>query len=87
MTNLLEIKNKYFDLVSNRKTGGKYKQILVCGGSGCTSNNSKKILEKFKALCEEKKLKDVHITAPGCFGLCAMGPSAIVFPEQAFYHN
>jgi len=87
MTNLLEIKNRYYDLVSNRRAGGKYKQILVCGGSGCTSNNSKKILEKFKSLCEEKKLQDVHITAPGCFGLCAMGPSAIVFPEGAFYHN
>ena len=85
MTDLLKIKNEYYDLVSNRVSGGKYKQILVCGGSGCTSNHSKDILNRFKELC--KDMKDIHIVSPGCFGLCAMGPSAIIFPEQAFYHN
>ncbi len=85
MTDLLKIKNEYYDLVSNRVSGGKYKQILVCGGSGCTSNHSKEILKRFQELC--KDMKDVFIVSPGCFGLCTMGPSAIVFPEQAFYHN
>jgi len=82
---LNKIKNEYYDLVSNRVAGGKYRQILVCGGSGCTSNHSKLILDKFQELC--KDIKDIHIVSPGCFGLCAMGPSAIIFPEGAFYHN
>ena len=85
MTDLLKIKNENYDLVSNRVSGGKYKQILVCGGSGCTSNHSQEILKRFKELC--KDIKDIYIVSPGCFGLCAMGPSAIIFPEQAFYHN
>ena len=82
---LEEIKNKYYDIVSNRVAGGKYRQILICGGSGCTSNHSKQIREKFEELCKQQK--DIHIVSPGCFGLCAMGPSAIIFPEGAFYKN
>lgn len=82
---LQQIKDEYYDIVSNRVRGGKYKQILICGGSGCTSNHSKEILDKFTELCKDQK--DVYIVSPGCFGLCAMGPSAVVFPEGAFYHN
>ena len=51
---LEEIKSRYFDLVSNRVAGGKFKQILVCGGSGCTSNHSKEIKEKFEELCKDQ---------------------------------
>ncbi len=85
MTNLKEIKEKYFDIVNERKAGGKFRQILICGGSGCTSNHSAEILARFTELCKE--YKDITIVTPGCFGLCAKGPSAIIFPEGAFYCN
>ncbi len=60
--------------------------ILVCGGTGCTSNKS---LEIIKALNEELSAKglseEVKVVMTGCFGLCAKGPIMIVYPEGAFY--
>ena len=53
--------------------------VLICGGTGCHSNNSGKILEKFNALIQEKGLEqDVQTVQTGCFGLCAVGPVVIV---------
>ena len=60
--------------------------ILVCGGSGCRSNNSLTIHEEFERIIKEKKLdKDVAVVGTGCFGLCAVGPIVIIYPEGAFY--
>lgn len=61
-------------------------QILVCGGTGCTSNHSKDIIAEFKKQIAERKLEnDVQIVTTGCFGLCAVGPIVIVYPEGAYY--
>ena len=60
--------------------------ILVCGGTGCTSNNSSKIIEEFEVQLKANGLdKDVQVIRTGCFGLCAAGPVIIVYPEGAFY--
>ena len=60
--------------------------ILVCGGTGCTSNNSAKIHDEFDRILAEKGLdKEVQVIKTGCFGLCAVGPVIIVYPEGAFY--
>jgi NADP-reducing hydrogenase subunit HndC len=60
--------------------------ILVCGGTGCQSNNSAKIHEQLDKIIKEKNLeKDVAVVGTGCFGLCAAGPVVIVYPEGAFY--
>ena len=60
--------------------------ILVCGGTGCHSNNSGKIRESFEQILKEKGLdKDVSVVGTGCFGLCAVGPVIIIYPEGAFY--
>ncbi len=60
--------------------------VLVCGGTGCHSNNSGKILEAFNASIKENGLEnDVQTVQTGCFGLCAVGPVVIVYPEGAFY--
>lgn len=60
--------------------------VLVCGGTGCTSSNSEKVIEK---LNQELKLngleKEVNVIRTGCFGLCALGPIMIVYPEGCFY--
>ncbi len=60
--------------------------VLICGGTGCTSSGSKAIREK---LAEELKLKgledEIKIVQTGCFGLCALGPIMIVYPEGTFY--
>ena len=60
--------------------------ILVCGGTGCHSNNSGAIKKEFETLIKEKGLEnEVAVIGTGCFGLCAVGPIVIVYPEGAFY--
>jgi len=60
--------------------------VLICGGTGCTSSGSAALREK---LAEELKLKgleeEIKIVQTGCFGLCALGPIMIVYPEGTFY--
>ncbi len=60
--------------------------VLVCGGTGCTSSNSQKIIETMEAELKAKGLeKEVQVIRTGCFGLCALGPIMIVYPEGCFY--
>ncbi len=61
-------------------------QVLVCGGTGCTSSDSPKIIEAFKDEIKAVGLEDeVNVVRTGCFGLCALGPIVIVYPEGSFY--
>ena len=60
--------------------------VLICGGTGCTSSNSTAIMEKMKAELEAVGLQDeVSVVLTGCFGLCALGPIMVVYPEGTFY--
>ncbi len=60
--------------------------VLVCGGTGCTSSNSEAIIAKMQAEIKAQGLeKEVNVIRTGCFGLCALGPIMIVYPEGAFY--
>ena len=60
--------------------------VLVCGGTGCTSSNSELIITKLKEEIAAKGLdKEVNVIRTGCFGLCALGPIMIVYPEGSFY--
>lgn len=61
-------------------------QVLVCGGTGCTSSDSPKIIEAFKDEIKAVGLEnEVNVVRTGCFGLCALGPIVIVYPEGSFY--
>ena len=93
---LNQIKEKYHELVMVRKivkeegeklakNTGYRKQVLICGGTGCTSSGSKVIIEALEAELEKKGLSDVLVVKTGCFGLCALGPIMIVYPEGTFY--
>ena len=60
--------------------------VLVCGGTGCTSSHSPEIVEKLKSEIKAQGAeKDVQVIMTGCFGLCALGPIMIVYPEGCFY--
>ena len=60
--------------------------VLVCGGTGCTSSNSEKIISDLESEIKAQGLdKEVNVVRTGCFGLCALGPIVIVYPEGAFY--
>ncbi len=60
--------------------------VLVCGGTGCTSSGSKKIIERLQQEINAAGLAmEVGVVQTGCFGLCALGPIMIVYPEGSFY--
>ncbi len=60
--------------------------VLVCGGTGCTSSGSEQIIKEMEAQLKANGLeKEIKVVKTGCFGLCALGPIMIVYPEGAFY--
>lgn len=60
--------------------------VLVCGGTGCTSSGSAQIVDVLEKEIKKTGLEDeVKVVKTGCFGLCALGPVMIVYPEGAFY--
>ncbi len=60
--------------------------VLVCGGTGCTSSGSEKIITALeKELIHQNLTTEVKVVKTGCFGLCALGPIMVVYPEGAFY--
>jgi NADH:ubiquinone oxidoreductase subunit F (NADH-binding)/(2Fe-2S) ferredoxin/Pyruvate/2-oxoacid:ferredoxin oxidoreductase delta subunit len=62
------------------------KQIVVCAGTGCHSSGSKKVSDVIEASMQANKLEEkVLLVKTGCFGLCALGPVVIVYPEGVFY--
>ena len=90
------IKAKHYDLIMVRKLvaeeGAKLaentdyrKQVLVCGGTGCTSSGSKKVIAALEQALKENGIEDVLVVRTGCFGLCSLGPIMIVYPEGSFY--
>ncbi len=61
-------------------------QVLVCGGTGCTSSHSAQIIEAMQAEIDRVGLtEEVKVVKTGCFGLCALGPVVVVYPEGSFY--
>ena len=60
--------------------------VLVCGGTGCTSSGSVKIIESLQTEIQKNGLKEeVAVVQTGCHGLCALGPIVIIYPEATFY--
>lgn len=60
--------------------------ILICGGTGCTSSNSMKIMDELTRQLEINNLvNEIKVIKTGCFGLCAEGPIMVVYPEGAMY--
>lgn len=60
--------------------------VMICKGTGCSSSNSELIAQNFEEELRKNGLdKEVIVERTGCFGLCALGPVVIVYPEAAFY--
>jgi len=77
---VLDLRENHTDDIPDKR------DILVCGGTGCTSSDSLQIIENLKEEIEKAGLSDhamVHLT--GCFGFCAMGPIVKVYPDNVFY--
>ncbi|MBQ3463023.1 MAG: (2Fe-2S) ferredoxin domain-containing protein, partial [Clostridia bacterium] len=79
LNELKEIKEKTQKEVCPRR-------VHVCGGTGCTSSGSPKLIAKLEEEIKKNGLEnEVEIVKTGCFGLCALGPIMIVHPENSFY--
>ena len=77
---ILDLRENHTDAIPDKR------DILVCGGTGCTSSESLLIIENLKEEIKKAGLEDhamVHLT--GCFGFCAMGPIVKVYPDNVFY--
>ena len=60
--------------------------VLCCGGTGCTSSGSEGIIAEMEEQLKVFGLdKEIKVIKTGCFGLCALGPIVVVYPEGAFY--
>lgn len=60
--------------------------LLVCGGTGCTSSQSLKLMDELKASIKRHGLEDeVEVVITGCFGFCEKGPIIKVYPDDVFY--
>ncbi len=60
--------------------------VLICGGTGCTSSGSAKLHARLEEEIKAKGLEEeVKVVQTGCFGLCALGPIMIVYPDGTFY--
>jgi len=88
---LQEIRDRMKAGVEERREGAATSEglprahVLVCGGTGCTSGNSKIIFDNFKSKLSERGVTDVQVIMTGCFGLCSKGPIVVVYPDGAFY--
>ena len=85
---LLAVKESSMQKIAARENANdtSMKHVLVCGGTGCTSSNSGAIIDELNSQIAQKGLEGkVKVVRTGCFGLCALGPIMIVYPEGSFY--
>lgn len=74
------------EIRTNHECKTDKKHVLVCGGTGCTSSGSQKIIDILNDEIKKAGLAEkVEVVKTGCFGLCALGPIMIVYPEGSFY--
>ena len=62
------------------------KHVLICGGTGCTSSKSVEIKKALEAELSKLGIEnEIKVVMTGCFGLCALGPIVIIYPDGTFY--
>lgn len=60
--------------------------LMVCGGGGCHSSGSGKLIARLTELAARDDLQEeIEIVRTGCFGLCSEGPILVVQPEGTMY--
>ncbi len=62
--------------------------ILVCTGTGCTSNGSFRTRDALLAELKKRGLdREIEVVETGCMGRCDLGPVSLVHPDGTFYKN
>ena len=74
------------DIESKISGADEKRHIVICGGTGCLSSNSKEIAAKFKKVLAKKGLNEkATVNLAGCFGFCSQGPFVKIYPEDTLY--
>lgn len=72
-------------------------RVVVCGGTGCTSNGSHDVYQALVAavaaqnlpvkvdLLDEAQMDALSVRYSGCSGFCEVGPIVRIFPQNYFY--
>jgi len=73
----------------------QYKQVLVCGGTGCVAGGALEVYDEIKRLIKEKGLlakvelyeedKGIGIKKSGCHGFCEAGPLVRIESDKFLY--
>ena len=87
---LNKLKEEAASLVSlrhyERKDKEEKHQILICGGTGCTSSGCGAVQKALQASIDAHGLHDkVNIVVTGCHGFCEMGPLGHIEPQGRMY--
>ncbi|WP_446424939.1 NADH-quinone oxidoreductase subunit NuoF [Mailhella sp.] len=87
---LNKLKEEAASLVSlrhyERKAKEEKHQILICGGTGCSSSGCGAVKDALQASIDAHDLHDrVDIVVTGCHGFCEVGPLVIFYPGGLFY--
>ncbi len=70
----------------HRGTTETNKNILVCGGTGCISSDSDKVVKNLEVILKARGLTEkVKVIRTGCFGFCEQGPIVKIEPDNVFY--
>jgi NADH-quinone oxidoreductase subunit F len=60
--------------------------VVICGGTNCSSSHSIEIKEKIEKELEKRGLKgEINLVVSGCMGLCQLGPNMVVYPDEIHY--
>jgi len=81
LADLEGIKKQYQEELSNYTH-----QVLVCGGSGCSSPQCGEVKSALEKLVSDNQMqKQIAVIETGCMGLCAVGPVMVVMPDEVLY--
>ncbi|MGQ9844640.1 MAG: (2Fe-2S) ferredoxin domain-containing protein, partial [Caldisericia bacterium] len=60
--------------------------VVICGGTNCSSSHSIEIKNKIEEELKKKGLEEeVNLVVSGCMGLCQLGPNMVVYPDEVHY--
>jgi len=62
--------------------------ITICGGTGCHSFGSEKVVAAFRQEIKTQKLgAKIDVRTTGCHGFCERGPLVVINPKNIFYQR
>ncbi len=62
-------------------------EIVLCTGGNCgTPNEGKASWTYLQKRVKELNLTNVQLRKSSCLGICALGPTILIYPEETWYN-